>query len=150
VAAEQGCDEEQAWRRFESASPRRARQLGRDEWRVRYWEPALAEAKLDRPRRRHPERRAAAPRAEHEHQAEQADIDAVRAGLRAAADEQIALTGRRPQFARSLKAALDALADVVVRRDGSISDRDWSEAAHLDRNDTKLNETIRYGLTKRN
>lgn len=65
--------------------------------------------------------------------AEEREQRIVSEALRAEAAEHIALTGRRPQFARSLDAALDVLAEAIVRRDGSISRRDWELRAQLDK-----------------
>lgn len=128
VDAEQGVSESAAWKRFEKASPRRAGQLGVDGWRDTYWQPALAEAKRERPRRR---RTASArqTRPGEESEAEQSEIAVVRAGLMTAAEQQLAQCGRRPQFARSVTAALHALVGVLVRRGGSISERAWCEQA---------------------
>ncbi|MGI8313438.1 hypothetical protein [Saccharopolyspora hattusasensis] len=136
VAAEDGASEPEAWARFQRASPGRARQLGLAAWREAYWQPALAEAQRDRPRRRHVERRPAgqpAPlRSPEEVSAEQAEAALLADALRAAAAEQAALAGLRPQFAHSVAAAVHALAEVITTREGSISTRDWAEASRLD------------------
>lgn len=142
AAAEQNVSEAEAWHRFEHASPLRARELGREAWRTQYWQPALDEAATDRPRRTHPHQHDAASQPSADHAAEQAEIETIRAGLRHTADEQITATGRRPQFARSLAAALDALAIYIVRRDGSLSERAWAEAAHLSR--STLRTVLRF------
>ncbi len=127
AAAEQRLNEDEAWRRFEHASARRAHQLGREAWRQQFWQPALDEAATDRPRRTRTDHTAV--RSEEE----QTEIEAVRTGLRHAANAQLTADGRYPQFARSVAAVIDALAEHVVCRDGSISERSWSEAASVDR-----------------
>lgn len=134
VAAERGERADEAWGRFEHASPRRARALGRDGWQATYWDPAVIEAHRDRPRRH----RTGSGRGPSE--AQQQEISLVQNGLRSAAEAALAESGRRPQFRRSVLAALDALAPVLVLRDGSISERAWCESACLAR------ETLRRAL----
>ncbi|MFC7344970.1 hypothetical protein [Saccharopolyspora griseoalba] len=131
-AAERGLDEDAAWAEFEAASRARARQLGRDAWRQRYWLPAVAEAATERPRRRSVDVGGGT---------EQGEVERMRAALRAVADEALTAEGRRPQFRRSVAAAVDAIAPVLVRRAGSLSERAWCEAAHLARS------TLRAVLT---
>lgn len=134
VAAERGLSADQAWERFEHASPRRARALGRNGWQATYWDPAVIEAHRDRPRRH----RTGSGRGPSEEQ--QQEISLVQNGLRSAAEAALAESSRRPQFRRSVRAALDALAPVLVTRDGSISERALCESACLAR------ETLRRVL----
>lgn len=128
VAAERGSTEEQAWSEFEEASRRRSRELGRETWRELYWHPALHDAGEERPRRRRLDAASSSTGSEHDGEVEQ-----VRAGLHAAVAAALAIAPRRPQFRRSVAAALDALAPVLVRRAGSIAERAWAEAAQLSR-----------------
>jgi hypothetical protein len=133
VAAEHGLTEAQAWQQAQLASHTRSRELGHDQWRQLYWEPALIEAQTDRPRRLRTDTTAASNHHEIQGEAETVEINIIRAGLRAAAEQQPELQDRRPQFRRSMAAALDALAAALVRRDGSIDTRTWAEQARLDR-----------------
>jgi hypothetical protein len=136
VAAEEQLPEPEAWQRFQRASPARARQLGLAGWRATYWAAATVEAAQPRPRRRRTARATGpgAPlRAPAQLAADEREQRIVSEALRQVAAEQVALAGRRPQFAHSLAAALDVLAEAIVRRDGSISLRAWSLAAHLDK-----------------
>ncbi|NKQ59211.1 hypothetical protein HFP15_40870 [Amycolatopsis sp. K13G38] len=136
VAAEDSLSEPEAWSRFQRASPARARQLGLEAWRETYWQPAVAEAGRDRPRRRRLERRPAAEpvplRAPEELTAEQAEAALLADALREAAQKQADLAGLRPQFAHSVAAAVHALAEAIAVRGGSISTRTWAERARLD------------------
>src|SRR5699024_5716077 len=96
-------------------------------WRETYWQPALAEANQNRPRRRHLERRPATqstPQCSPEElTAEQVEVALLSDALCAAAAQQAELAKLRPQFARSVAAAMHALAEVIATREGSISTR---------------------------
>jgi hypothetical protein len=131
VAAEHSLTQAQAWQQAQLASRARSRELGQDQWRLLYWEPALVEAQTDRPRRLRTDSTDAEDQTSPE--TETTEINIIRAGLRAAAEQQPELQSRRPQFGRSMAAALDALATALVRRDGSIDTRTWAEQARLDR-----------------
>lgn len=133
AAAEQHLTEHQAWQRFIDASPRQAKRLGRRLWLRQRWLPALAEATLDRPRRRrlpqYPQQTALHLPVSAEH-GRNPRLDAIRCALRDAVGRLgVPALGIR---ARSLHAALDTLAEAIVRTHGSISVRTWAERAHLD------------------
>jgi hypothetical protein len=133
AAAEQHLSEHVAWQRFIDASPRQAKRLGRRLWLRQRWLPALAEATLDRPRRRrlpqHPQQTALHFPVSAEH-GRIPLLDAIRCALRDAVDRLgVPALGIR---ARSLRAALDTLAEAIVQTHGSISVRTWAERAHLD------------------
>lgn len=136
VAAEDGLSEPHAWSRFQQASPARARQLGLEAWRETYWQPAVAEAGRERPRRRRLERGRDAEvtplHAPGEPTGEQAEAARLAGALRAAAAEAAEQAGLRPQFAHSVAATVHALAEVITTREGSISTRAWAERARLD------------------
>lgn len=139
AAAEQGADADEAWRRFQEASSRRARHLGRAGWVATYWEPALVEAQQARPRRYRTGSgtgNLAEQREQH-----QEEITLVQAELRRAAADALNEDGRRPQFQRSVQAALDAVAEILVLRGGSVSERAWCESACVAR------ETLRRVLS---
>lgn len=149
VAAERGVTEDEAWTEFERASRRRARELGREAWRRTYWWPALEDAEQERPRRRRLESAGdGAPSGETEQAAE---VERVRAGLHAAVADVLEQDPRRPQFRRSVAAALDALAPVLVRRAGSIAERAWCEAAQLARSTLRalLPWLVEHGILAR-
>jgi hypothetical protein len=134
AAAEQRVTEDEAWRRFARASPQRGRHLGLDCWRREYWHKAIAENGRTRHRRKKTSRAAVSrpPRTEEQKAADQQEQALISAALRQEAAHEVALAGRRPQFARSLDAVLDVLAEQIVRREGSLSVRSWAEAAHTD------------------
>lgn len=135
VAAEEGLTEPDAWSRFQRASPARARQLGLQAWREAYWQPALAEAQQERPRRRRKDRRSASTGARQPESVRtdaKAEAALLADALCAAVAEQAEQAKLRPQFAHSVAAAVHALAEAVATRGGSISTRSWSEAARLD------------------
>lgn len=91
----------------------------------------MVEAQQERPRRRRtgtaPTQGGGIP------QQEDAEVATAREGLVAAAEHELQHCGRRPQFRRSVLAALGAFAPVFVHREGSIAERPWSEAARLSR-----------------
>ncbi|GAB4590363.1 hypothetical protein [Nocardia sp. IFM 10818] len=127
VAAEEGADEADAWGRASRACPE-IRAKGRDWWRY-WWRRALKEANRDRPRRRRlPGDRTGENSALSQELA--TELDAVRRGLRAAADT--VLVAIDPRRRHSVHAALHALAYALVTRDGSMSDRTLAEWARID------------------
>lgn len=127
VAAEEGIDEDEAWGRASQACPA-IRSKGKDWWRY-WWRRALDEAGRDRPRRR---RLPAGADNENPTLPPEvaAELDAVRRGLRAAADIELAAVD--PRRRHSVHAALHALAYAIVTRDGSMSDRTLAEWARID------------------
>ncbi|WP_189062221.1 hypothetical protein [Longimycelium tulufanense] len=128
VAAEEGVEEAEAWQRSQVACRSRCRMLGREGWRVRLWRPAQRDAERDRPRRYRVED--TAPWGSTS--AQRAEIEAVRRGLLAVAEERLTAAGVRPQRRHSAAALLHALVPALVQRDGSISVRDLALAARLD------------------
>lgn len=129
VAAERGLSEPAAWDLARTACAAVCLARGRDWWRESKWEPALAEARTDRPRRHHIDDTATdsadlAPEI-------RAEIDALRAGFEAAVAAR--LGGLHPQRLRSARAVLAALARAVVTRSGSVSSRCLSLWSLLDR-----------------
>lgn len=133
VAAEQGVDEAAAWTRAQAAHWGRCRDLGRDGWRVQLWQPALAEAATDRPRRYTDPDQAKhrVPRTEQEDQALTAEVAMLREGLHAAAQQWADEHDCRPQVRRTMAALLDAVAEVIVRDHGRIGQRRLAEAAAI-------------------
>lgn len=133
AAAEGGVSEAAAWDLACQACPE-CKSLGQDWWHEAKWEPALVEAQIDRPRRYRiddsEEREDLSPEVV-------AQIDSVRGGFEAALAQ---VTGLHPQRRHSVLAALCALAEAIVTRDGSISTRTLSLRALLDR------KTVRRAL----
>lgn len=128
VAAERGLTEEAAWDLVRQACPAECLTQGYDWWRNAKWEPALAEAQIDRPRRYRLDDTDETSDLPPEVLAE---IEAVRTGFETAVAERLA--GLHPQRLRSVRAVLSALARAVVTRSGSISTRSLSLRARCDR-----------------
>ncbi|MGY4102023.1 hypothetical protein ACW2Q0_21105 [Nocardia sp. R16R-3T] len=124
VCAEQGLTAEQAWQRVSSASPAVCRKIGRKKWQ-HIWDRAADQAALQRPRRRQSVEQ---PHAESA--ADNAQIAAVSAGLKAALDATD--LGVRPQRRKNCEIFLLNLASVFIRREGSISVRDIALRAGID------------------
>jgi hypothetical protein len=136
VAAEQGLAEGEAWTRAQAAHAGRCHDLGRAGWRAQLWEPALVEVATDRPRRftdpdTPPDQRKHGPRGAEEIAAEQAELDAVRAGLRSAGLRWVGQARRRRQVRESMDALLYAVAEVIATGQGKISHRRLAELAAL-------------------
>ncbi|MEQ0560761.1 hypothetical protein ABJI51_16870 [Amycolatopsis sp. NEAU-NG30] len=126
IAAERGLDEAAAWELAREASAARARTLGRDGWRERYWLPAVERAAdATHPRTR---RLTADPQEPQRDPAEQAAaLERTRIAMHEAAADLIAKF--RPQRQKSIRAVIDALAVALVSRDGSIDVRTLAEQA---------------------
>lgn len=122
VAAEKGFNEDKAWSYALAASPVGCRKMGRRDWSG-LWKRALAEAKLDRPRRYRVDTAEAAPDV-------LAEIEVMRRGLQIAADHLV--RPLRPQKRRSVAALLYVLAPAIVQRSGSISCRQLAILSNLD------------------
>lgn len=130
VAAERGLDEETAWDLARDASIARARSLGRQAWRDRYWLPAVERAADPA----HPRVRRLTDRADEPPQTPTADpaeqaavLERTRTAMHDAAADLIA--SFRPQRQKSIRAVIDALAVALVSRDGSIDVRTLAEQA---------------------
>lgn len=129
AAADQGLSEDAAWQRFRAASPVRAEALGRDAWAQTYWHQARhTVAKTDLAFRRRQARGSHSPAGPEFH------LEVVRTAFRCAVANTVEHRGGLPGRLRptSLLAALDALADAIVDRRGSLPIRDWSARARLD------------------
>ncbi|NEW42519.1 hypothetical protein [Nocardia cyriacigeorgica] len=137
AAAEDGLDESAAWQQARRACPPISRR-----WWAPVWKRARAEAKTDRPRRR----RIASAAADA---AQLQRIEDYRAGFAAAVAE---LPAMDPRFRKSVAAALHALSAPLVTRGGSVSDRDLSLRALLDKKTVRkaLSYAIDHNLIIRN
>ncbi|KAA9163977.1 hypothetical protein FPZ12_008070 [Amycolatopsis acidicola] len=148
VAAEDHLTEDEAWKRFQDASPPQAEFLGRDRWRNERWDVALAEADRERPRRRriHHPPHPTAPRTNGK-------PHAVHEMLLTHARTLITQNPRLPNNIRptTLLAALEALADAIATNDGSISVRAWAEQACLDPKSVRRarDAAVQLGLIRR-
>jgi hypothetical protein len=153
VAAEKGLDEAEAWAEAQAAHWRRCRELGRDGWRVQLWEPALAAAATDRPRRytdpdaASDQAKRRVPRAEQEELALAAEVAVLRFGLRAAAERWAGQHGRRPQVLTTMTALLDAVAEAIVHDHGRIGQRRLAEMAGI--GDATLYRRLKEALAAR-
>ncbi|MGV9679124.1 hypothetical protein ACWDSJ_27910 [Nocardia sp. NPDC003482] len=132
VAAEQGIDEEAAWKLAQRAAPIGSRTLGRDGWQG-LWDRAIKEAATDRPRRWRIHNTVDSTET-------LTRIGAFRRGFERAVASTPQLQRCRPRRRHSIAAILHALAPVLIKRNGSISCRELSEKTHLD------TKTVRAGL----
>lgn len=135
VDAEAGLSEDAAWDRARKACSAACLAHGREWWKKGKWQPALAEAETDRPRRRRLENADAEASLPPELAAE---LATVRTGLSEAVTA--ILGGLHPQRQRSVRITLDALAWVLVTRSGSVSGRDLAVLSRQDR------KTVRRAL----
>jgi hypothetical protein len=156
VAAEQQLGEDEAWARAQLACRAVARQLGRDAWRTQYWEPGVVEAGLDRPRRYRRDQAVgpAQPRPVAgvlDQVAEQDEVTVIHTGMVQAAEDYLTRQGRRAQFRASVRAVLAPLAEVIVRRAGSISHRELAERSGRDTKTVRaaLNAALTGGILYR-
>jgi hypothetical protein len=147
VAAESGLSEEQAWVRVERETPQRASELGRDRWRSKVWQPALAEATIDRPRRYTDPRTPGNPDGGGQTAARQDEIAILREGLRTAAEQLLSKQRRRPQVHHTMAALMDTLA-LAIAHDGRISLRRMAEESLLADSTVELRcrEALQAGL----
>lgn len=129
VAAEQKATEDVAWQQVCGECPAICRKLGRPAWRRRYWTRARIAAETTRPRRR----RAELPAQRTPPATRDRPKDEVQTGLlRAAFDAALGRLKIRPNFARSCRAFLHALAGRIVSNEGYASVRQLAEIAHID------------------
>ncbi|WP_205623126.1 helix-turn-helix domain-containing protein [Sciscionella marina] len=131
--AEQHRTAHQAWINFRRASPTQAHHLGYHRWHTERWQPALLEARTARPRRRRLNR---SPPDDRDQPTRSASvrIDELRRQLHQIAEHLTRDHTDLPNRIRrtTLYIALHALAPAVVNHGGSISVRQWAEAARLD------------------
>ena len=134
VAAEKGYNEDQAWAQVQRETPQRAIELGRQRWRSQVWQPALAEAATNRPRRYADPGAANNPdyiKSGGRGDTNQEDIEILRQGLRTAATDLLTKQGRRPQVHQTMAALMDTLAIAIACGDGRISLRRMAEESLL-------------------
>ncbi|MFK0250234.1 hypothetical protein ACIQUM_36495 [Amycolatopsis azurea] len=127
IAAERGLDESAAWQIASQASTARARKLGRDAWRSRYWQPAVERAADPTQHRARRFTNLDAPPSEQDAKSTAADLERTRTAMHDAAADLIAQF--RPQRQKSIRAVIDALAVAITSRDGSIDVRTLAERA---------------------
>ncbi|MBE1580529.1 hypothetical protein ACFORH_39125 [Amycolatopsis roodepoortensis] len=127
IAAERGLDESAAWQIASQASTARARKLGRDGWRARYWQPAVERAADPTQHRARRFTELDAPQSTQDAETAAADLERTRTAMHDAAADLIARF--RPQRQKSIRAVIDALAVAITSRDGSIDVRSLAERA---------------------
>ncbi|MFE6861837.1 hypothetical protein [Nocardia sp. NPDC057668] len=142
VAAEQGRTESEAWALARTACPPGYARIRREWWLV-LWERAVVEATTSRPRRLH-------VGDVHVDLARDSarEIDVLRTELATAGNAVLPTLPIRPQRRASVTRVLFHLAEVLVKRNGSISVRDLAERTLMDAKTVRaaLAVCVRAGL----